>query len=42
MREAEEERVAVIQTGSDETVDKVGGSVGGNGGRGGLMFRRWK
>ena len=32
MREAEEERVAVIQTGSDETVDKDGGSVGGKGG----------
>ena len=32
MREAEEERVTVIQTGRDETVDKDGGSVGGKGG----------
>ena len=32
MREAEEERVAVILTGSDETVDKDGSSVGGKGG----------
>ena len=32
MREAEEEKVAVIQTGSDETVDKDGGSVAGKGG----------
>ncbi|XP_031179270.2 uncharacterized protein LOC116067089 [Sander lucioperca] len=28
VREAEEEKVSVIQTGSDETVDKDGGSVG--------------
>ena len=31
-REAKEERVAIIQTGSDEAVDKDGGSVGGKGG----------
>ena len=32
MREAEEERVTIIQTGGDETVDKDGGGVGGEGG----------
>lgn len=32
MREAKKERVAVVQTGSDETVDKDGGSMGGKGG----------
>ena len=41
MREAEEERVAIIQTGSDETVDKDGGS-GVIEGRRRLIFRRWK
>lgn len=32
MREAEEERVAVVQAGSDEAVNKDGGSLGGKGG----------
>ena len=32
MREAKEERVTVIQTGSDEAVHKNGGSVRGKGG----------
>ena len=32
LREAEEERVTVIQAGSDEAVNKDGGSVGGKGG----------
>ena len=32
MREAIEERVTVVQLGSDKAVDKDGGSVGGQGG----------
>ena len=32
VRETEEEGVAVIQTGGDETVDEDGGGVGGEGG----------
>ena len=31
VREAEKERVAMIHTGGDEAVDKVGGSVRGQG-----------
>ena len=40
MREAEEKRVAVVQTGSDEAVHKDGGGVGGYGREGRLMLRR--
>ncbi len=36
MRKAKEGRVAVIQTGSDEAVDKDGSSVGGKGGAEGI------
>ena len=32
VRETEKKRVAVIQTGGDKTVDKDGGSAGGEGG----------
>ena len=32
MGEAEEERIAVVQTGGDEAVNKDGGGVGGEGG----------
>ena len=32
MGEAEEERIAVVQTGGDEAVDKDGGGVRGEGG----------
>lgn len=32
MREAEEERIAVVQAGSDEAVNKDGGSMRGKGG----------
>ena len=32
MGEAEEERIAVVQTGGDEAVNKDGGAVGGEGG----------
>ena len=32
MREAEEERVTIVQAGSDEAVNKDGGSVRGEGG----------
>ena len=39
VREAEKERVAVVQTGSDETVDKDSCSVGGKGrGKGDSCF----
>ena len=40
MGEAEEERIAVVQTGGDEAVNKDGGGVGGEGGTE-LMLRRW-
>ena len=42
MGEAEEERIAVVQTGGDEAVNKDGGGVGGEGGASLFMFRRWK
>ena len=32
MREAEEERIAVVQAGGDKAVNKDGGSLGGKGG----------